>query len=113
MAVAKLQDVPNDEFTGMFKSAVKWLRGNFTLHLGALSEGKLDDRALREAMSETEGLVISLSSETIPDKSGFALSNDNVEYNHIFEDLIEDVKRDNAAAIMKEVFGNSGDWMFT
>ena len=113
IAVAKLREVTNDEFTMMFKSTVKWLTGSYMLHLGAMSEGKLNDRALEEAMGETEGLFIKLSPETIPCKSGFALRNDNVELNFIFEDVIEDVKKDNAAAIMKEVFGNSADWMFT
>jgi len=113
MAVEKLHVASNDEFTTMFKSAVKWLTGNYTLHLGELSEGRLSANALEEAMKETEGLIITLSPETIPDKSGFVLRNEIVEFNHIFEDLIEDVKKDNAAAIMKEIFGNSADWMFS
>jgi len=112
MVVAQLRDVPNDEFAEMFKSAVKWLKGSYTLHLGALSEGKLGSRDIEGAVGETEGLAISLSPDTIPNKSGFLLRDDNVEYNHIFEELIEDVKKDNAAAIIKEVFGNSSDWMF-
>jgi len=110
IAVEKLRDVTNDEFTLMFKSAVKWLTGSYTLHLGELSKGKLSDQAIEEAMGETEGLFITLDPATIPGKSGFKLRNENVEYNHIFEDVIEDVKKDNAAAIIKEVFGNSADW---
>ncbi|MCL2152865.1 MAG: hypothetical protein FWH57_07910 [Oscillospiraceae bacterium] len=112
MAVAKLRDVSADEFTVMFKSAVKWLKGSFTLHLGERSKGKLINSAIEEAMRETEGLSITLSHDTITGKTGFVLSNDNVEYNNLFEDLIEDVKKDNTATIMKEVFGNSSDWMF-
>jgi DNA gyrase/topoisomerase IV subunit A len=113
MAVAKLRNASSYEFTVMFKSAVKRLYGSYILHLGELSIGKLDDNAIGDAMKETEGLSISLSSEAIAGKSGFALRNENVEFNNIFEDLIEDVKKNNAAAIIKEVFGSSGDWMFT
>ena len=113
MAVAKLRDFAGDELTALFKSEVKWMTGGYTLHLGALSEGKINDNVLREAMEETEGLHITLSPERIPNKSGFALRNDAVEFNHIFEDLIEDVKKKETAPMMKELFGNSADWMFS
>jgi vacuolar-type H+-ATPase subunit E/Vma4 len=113
MAVEKLRDISTDEFTAMFKSAMKLLKGSYTLHLGERSKGKLGDNAIKDAMAETEGLSITLSPNAIAGKSGFALRNDNIEFNNVFEDLIEDVKKDKAAAIMKEVFGNSTDWMFT
>ena len=72
----------------------------------------LDGRTIGEALGMNVGLDVSLSSETISGKSGFVLSNDRVEYNHLFEDLVEDMKAGQAAPIMKEIFGNSGDWMF-
>ena len=97
----------------MFQAAVKGLKGSYTLHPGELSEGKLDGRALGSAMGDNVGLDLALSSETIPGKSGFVLRDDRVEYNHLFEDLVEDMKGSQEASIMKEIFGNSGDWMFT
>ena len=112
IAVDKLRRVSNDEFATMFKAAVTGLKGNYVLRLGALSEGKLEGRAIEEAMGENIGLDITLSSEMIPRKSGFTLRDARVEYNHLFEDLVEDMKSERVAAIMKDIFGNSGDWMF-
>ena len=113
IAVGKLRRVSNDEFATMFKAAVKGLKGSYVLRLGALSEGKLEGRAIEEAMGENIGLDIALSSEVIPHKSGFTLRDARVEYDHLFEDLVEDMKGEQVAAIMKDVFGNSGDWMFS
>jgi hypothetical protein len=56
-------------------------------------------------------LIITLSPETIPQKSGFILRDDRVEYNHLFEDLVEDIKSRQTAVILKEIFGNSAGWM--
>ena len=112
-AVSKLRDTSNDEFSAMLKSAVKGLKGAFTLHPGALSCEKLDSRAIKEAENTSSELTITLSDETIPHKSGFVLRDDRVEYNHLFEDLVEDMKNERAATIMKDIFGNSGDWMLT
>lgn len=113
MAVSKLRDVSNDAFLIMLKKAVKGLRGSYTVHLGELSRGKLGDSALDEVMAENAGLEIVMDPATIPQKSGFMLRDDRVEYNHLFEDLVEDVKSERTAAIMKEIFGNSTDWMFS
>lgn len=112
MTVTKLKDVAVEEFSIMFKAAVAGLKGSYTMHLGALSEGKLSGRALGEAMGENVGLDIALSSETIPNRSGFILRSDRVEYDHLFEDLVDDMKSRQMASLMKEIFGNSGDWMF-
>jgi len=113
MAVVKLREVSDEEFTAMFKAAVKGMKGRYTLHLGALSAGKLDSSVLEAVMEENAGLDVYLSSVPIRHKSGFVLRDDRVEYDHLFEDLVEDMKSERAASIMKEVFGNSGDWMFS
>ena len=111
MAVEKLRDVSNYEFSEMLQTAVRGLKGSYTMYLGARSKNKLDFHALQEAMDANTGLKIALSSETIPQKSGFILRDDRVEYDHLFEDLVEDFKSQRAAAILKEIFGNSSDWM--
>jgi len=110
-AAVKLRDSSADEYSKIFKTAVKGLSGSYTLHLGALSEGRLETRAIEDATEANRGLKIVLSNERIPHKSGFTLSSDKVEYDCLFEDLVEDLKSERAAAVMKEVFGDSGDWM--
>ena len=113
MAAAKLRNASDDEFSAIFRAAIKGLKGNYTLYPGALSKGRLNARAIEEATAENAELDITLSSESIPGKSGFLLRDDRIEYNCLFEDLVEELKTDRSAAIMKEIFGDSGDWMLT
>lgn len=110
MAALKLMNASKEEFTDMFKSAVKELSrnsngGNFTLYLGEFSISKLDKTAIENV--NINDITIILSDEFIPKKSGFVLSDDRVEYNCLFEDLIEDRKNEQSASILKEVFGDS------
>jgi len=105
MAAAKLRDASDKEFSDMFYHAVKGLRGSFVLYLGELSNGRIGKSDIEKAVEENGGIEIILSGETIPKKSGFVLRDDRVEYNCLFEDLIEDKKNEQAASILKEVFG--------
>ena len=111
LAVQKLRGASDGEFYGMFKAVAQGLEGSFTLRLGALSKGKLDARKVKEAVAGTAKLSITLCDEEMPNKSGFLLDDGRVEYNCLFEDLIEDKKSAQSASIMKEVFGDTKDWM--
>ena len=104
MAVYKLRDASEKDFLDMFRASIRGLKGSFTLYLGALSEGKLDIGSINESIEGNSGLSITLSPEVIPFKSGFVLADERVEYNCLFEDLIEDKKNEQAAAVLKEVF---------
>ena len=105
MAVSKLKDISEKEFSNMFKSTVKNLTGSFTLYLGEFSAGKLDRAEIEEAIKERGNINIILSDETVPKKSGFVLIDDRVEYSCLFEDLIEDIKNERSASLLKEIFG--------
>ncbi|MCL2814764.1 MAG: hypothetical protein FWD23_09210 [Oscillospiraceae bacterium] len=106
MAVSKLKNASKEEFTDMFKAAVKGLKGSFVLYMGELSTGKLDMAEIVKTAKENGGMEIAASSEVIPQKSGFVLRDERVEYNCLFEDLIEDKKNTQAASVLKEVFGD-------
>jgi len=106
MAVEKLRNASEEEFADMFKAVVRGLKGKFNLYLGELSVGKLDIAEIEKAVKGKRGLEINLSGETIPKRSGFILSDDRVEYNCLFEDLIEDRKNRQTASIIKEIFGD-------
>ena len=106
MAVEKLRNASEEEFADMFKAVVRGLKGKFNLYLGELSAGKLDIAEIEKAVKGKRGLEINLSGETIPKRSGFILSDDRVEYNCLFEDLIEDRKNRQTASIIKEIFGD-------
>ena len=112
MTVARLREISGDEFVKILGDGVKGLEGSYILHLGEYSAGRIDELRLKEVTERNHGLEITLSAETIARKSGFILRDDRVEYNHLFEDLIEDMKNEKTATLMKEIFGNSGDWMF-
>ena len=105
MAAAKLADSSKQEFSDMFAAAVHRLEGEFILYIGEFSQGRLDAKTVEEVQKENDGLKISLSPDAIQGKSGFLLRDDRVEYNCLFEDLIEDKKNEQANMILKEVFG--------
>ena len=105
MAAARLRNASPKEFHDMFAAAVKGLKGNFTLYVGALSKGMLDGQMVEKVKNGK--LNIALSPEPIPGKSGFLLKDERVEYNCLFEDLIEDMKNERSALILKEVFGDA------
>ena len=105
MAATKLRAASEEELTNMFLTTVEELKGNFSLYIGEYSEGKLNADVIEKVRNR--GLFIVLNSDAVPRKSGFLLSNDTVEYNCLFEDLIEDKKSEQAAMILKEVFGDA------
>jgi len=110
MAASKLRESSKEEFTDLFKAAVKDLKGDFILYLGEFSIDKLDKTEIeRQIKKENNGknhINIILSDEFIPKKSGFVLRDERVEYNCLFEDLIEDKKNRQSASILQEVFGD-------
>ena len=108
MAAEKLKGVPKGEFFAMFKSAIKGLQGSYLLRLGEFSEGKLDENDIKKAIGENgdADMEIILSGESVPQKSGFVLSDDRLEYSCLFEDLLLDKKNGQTAKIMREVFGD-------
>jgi len=108
MAIEKLRNASEKEFYDMFCATIKGLKGNFTLYMGELSEGKLDASKVREALEGEHNLEIALSTETIYHKSGFVLRDNRIEYDCLFEDLIDDMKNEQIASILKEVFFEEG-----
>ena len=114
MAASKLRNASDEELSGMFKAAVKNLKGSFVLYLGELSKGRLDTAEIEKVLirDENNGIKIILSDEIIPKKSGFVLRDERVEYNCLFEDIIEDMKNGRAASILKEVFGDTDTRLF-
>lgn len=104
LAVDKLRAVDRIEFVDMFRVAVAGIKGSFNLSLGEFSSHLLDEVDIKEALKEKDDLEIMLNTETIPQKSGFILENSRVEYNCLFEDLMEDKKNEQGAVIFQEVF---------
>jgi len=106
MAAQKLRDASKEEFTAMVKSVIRGLKGSYILYVGEYSEGKLDAAEIEKIAKRRRTLDIVLSGEAVPHKSGFLLSDSRIEYNCLFEDLIEDQKAKQAASVMKEIFND-------
>ena len=104
MAARELSGISAAEYAYIFKAATTNLHGSFTLHIGEFSRDKLGADNVNEAVKANPGLDILISRYVIQGKSGFVLKDDRVEYNYLFEDLIEDKKSEQSAMILKEVF---------
>ena len=104
MAVRELSDISEKEYAEIFIAATRDLSGSFTLYVGEYSREKLGAANITQARVLNKRLSIALSPDYIPNRSGFIIKDDRVEYNYLFEDLIEDKKSEQAALILKEVF---------
>ena len=106
MAVRELSEISAGEYAEIFKAATANLHGSFTLHIGEFSQDKLGAANVNEAVKANMDLEIFVSRHHIPGRSGFVIKDDRVEYNYLFEDLIEDKKSEQSAMILKEVFSD-------
>lgn len=100
-AVLELRNIPKDQFISIFQSVTGGLSGEFDLILGQHSQGKLTKE---DTANTGSNLKITLQDTLYQGKSGFILTNDNVEYNCFFEDLADHYKERRSAAIIKDVF---------
>jgi len=105
LAVEKLRQISTQDFHELFLDSVQGLSGEYVIHLGALSVEQFDSTYMEVASKHNEGLHLTLSKKNIPGKSGFLLHDDRVEYNCLFEDVVESMKSEQSAGILKEVFG--------
>jgi hypothetical protein len=104
LAAKKLREATKGEFLGMFSATLKGLKGSYELRLGEFSKGMLDEKDIKDICGAD--IEIKLAADVIPKKSGFVLWDENVEYNCLFEDIIEDKKNEQIAQVMREVFGD-------
>ena len=104
--VQQLRNLSAAEFATFFENSVVSLSGEFTLFIGALSQHQFNSNILAVVQEKNPALTIMDSGKKIPFKSGFLLRNERVEYNCLFEDVVEDMKDNHATAILKEVFEN-------
>jgi len=104
-ALKKLNNISSDVFIDMVLAAFEGIEGTYDLFIGELSENKVDKKRLIEAVNGRSGIHIRVMEETIPHKSGFLFKDDRVEYDCLFEDLIDEKLNEQSAEILQEVFG--------
>ena len=103
----KLAAISDEEYMEIFAAAIKDLVGNYVVSIGERSREKLNATVIKKvlvSMNKTR-IGITVKPGFIPKKSGFVLTDGHIEYNYLFEDLIEDIKNEQSALILKEVFG--------
>jgi len=105
-ALNKLKNISGDAFIRMVLDALKNVEGTFDLYIGELSENKIDRPRLAEAVKGLRSVIIRVMDETVPRKSGFLFKDDRVEYDCLFEDLIDEKLNEQSAEILREVFGS-------
>lgn len=85
------------------QSAVKQLPQEQTiLILGELTKDLLSTEDRQELIASTNTLII--SNETVAKKAGFVLQQDGIEYNYLFDALIEDLKQEYSSQLAKQAF---------
>lgn len=76
--------------------------GHLTLTLGEKSIGLIDNNWL--VQSKPAHLNVELSEQTVSGKSGLVIDKEGIDYNFLFDSLVEDIKVDILPKISKELF---------
>lgn len=100
-AIVELQQLSSEEFTSFIKGALSQVADtkNLTLTVGELSQHQFDAEQVN-ALSQP----IKLAEAFIPKRSGFILSNEEVDYNFTFESIIDQKKKTLAPKLVKQAF---------
>lgn len=99
-AIVELQQLSSEEFTSFIQGALNQVAAeNLTLTVGELSQHQFDADQVK-ALNQP----IQLAETFIPKRSGFVLSNEEVDYNFTFESIIDQKKKSLAPKLVKQAF---------
>ncbi|SPT62690.1 Uncharacterised protein [Aerococcus viridans] len=100
-AIVELQQLSSEEFTGFIKNALNQVAGteNLTLTVGEFSQHQFDADQVK-ALNPS----IQLDDTFLAKRSGFILSNEEVDYNFTFESIIDQKKKALAPKLVKQAF---------
>lgn len=73
-----------------------------TLTFGEKSDNLVDSNWIKE--NGPDNLIVHVSDESIPNKSGLIVEKDGIDYNFIFDTLVNEVKSDILSDISNELF---------
>lgn len=77
-------------------------QGEMELVLGERTKEKMNQDWLQNL--SVEGTTIVVSDETIPNQSGAILKKQGIEYNFLFDDLLEDIRNDVIQPVSNQLF---------
>lgn len=100
-AIVELQQLSSEEFTALIKGALDQVAGteNLTLTIGEFSQHQFDANQVK-----TLNQTVQIGEGFIPKRSGFVLSNEEVDYNFTFESIIDQKKKELAPKLVKQAF---------
>ncbi len=100
-AIVELQQLSSEEFTSFIKGALDQVAGteNLTLTVGEFSQHQFDADQVK-ALNPS----IQLDDTFLPKRSGFVLSNEEVDYIFTFESIIDQKKKALAPKLVKQAF---------
>jgi len=105
-AVNKLDNMPKEDFYNFCQAELKKanLKGDFEFRLGEFTKDLLTNEDLIKISEKLPDMNISISDKIVGKKGGFVLLDDNIVYNFLFEDIVEDKKISDVAMVAQEVF---------
>ncbi|RPA65438.1 hypothetical protein EF384_00090 [Aerococcus agrisoli] len=100
-AIVGLQQLSSEEFTGLIQGAYSQLDTleNAELKIGEFSQHQFDADQVRAINDQVQ-----IAAEFIPKRSGFIISQNDVDYNFTFEAIIEQKKAVLAPKLVKHAF---------
>ena len=103
-ALAKLQTFEENQLVPFIEQALSQIDENkpHTIQFGDQTVDKVSQELLERLKAAHPGLAV--SDQTIPRSSGFVVEQGGIEYNYIFEDLINEIEPELKVDISKEVF---------
>lgn len=103
-AKAKLDTLDSTTFQAFVVGVLNQFKdeNEVTLTFGQKSAHLADARWIKE--NGPKELTVHVSNETIPKKSGFVVEKDGIDYNFIFDTLVDEVKSEILSDISNELF---------
>ncbi|MCC5894994.1 MAG: V-type ATP synthase subunit E [Alkalibacterium sp.] len=100
----KLDHLEKEPFKAFTLNVLNQFKDEKEIHLmvGEKSVGSIDNAWL--TLNKPDTLSVILSEETVPKQSGLLIEKDGIEYNFLFDALIEDARIDILPEISKELF---------
>lgn len=92
------------EFQEFLVTVLKQYQSNESIELvlGQNSSSKVTNEWISEVANKL--VAIQLSSEVIAKESGFIIKKNGIEYNYLFDELIEDIRSQLVASVSKQLF---------
>lgn len=103
-AIENLDNIEAPAFQEFTKSVLNRFEAGsaLTLSLGEKSEGLIDSQWLSQ--NGPSHLTVHLSDTTVPRKSGLIIEKEGIDYNFLFDSLVEDIKPDILPEISNHLF---------